>query len=65
RDWPDPAAAQSARRFYRTIVLLAGTTNPQGWSPVTEWIQASGSPMYYTTSSTNQGVHAYRVQVRP
>ena len=65
RDWPDPAAAQSARRFYRTVVLPAATTNLQGWTPVTEWIQASGSPMYYTTSSTNQGVHAYRVQVRP
>jgi serine protease AprX len=65
RDWIDPAGGQSARRFYRTVVLPAGTTNLQGWTPVTEWLQASSSPMYYTTPSTNQGVHAYRIQVRP
>ena len=64
-DWIDPAGGQSARRFYRTVVSPAATNNLQGWTPVTEWLQASSSPMYYTTTSTNQGVHAYRVQVRP
>jgi hypothetical protein len=65
RDWPDPAGGQSARRFYRTVVSPAATTTLQGWTPVTEWLQASSSPMRYTTTCTNQGVHAYRVQVRP
>ena len=64
-DWPDPLAAQSARRFYRTLVSPAATNILQGWTPVTEWVQASGSPMYYTTTRTNQGMHAYRIEVRP
>jgi len=63
-DWVDTAAS-SSRRFYRTVVSTAATNNLQGWTPVSEWLQASSSPMYYTTTSTNQGVHAYRVQVRP
>jgi subtilisin family serine protease len=64
-DWPDTAPAQSARQYYRTLNSPAASTNLQGWTPVTDWLQASGSPMYYTTSSTNAGLHVYRVQVRP
>ena len=64
-DWLDPAGAHSARRFYRTLVSPATAANLQSWTPVTDWLQASGSPMYYAATSTNQGVHAYRVQVRP
>ena len=64
-DWLDSAAAQSARRFYRTLALSAASTNLQGWTPVSDWLQASGSPMPFTTTNANQGVHVYRVQVRP
>jgi len=64
-DWLDSASANSARRFYRTLVTPGATTNLQGWTPISDWLQASGSPMYYTTTSTNQGSHLYRVQVRP
>jgi hypothetical protein len=32
---------------------------------MTDWLQASGSPMYYTVAGTNQGTRVYRVQVRP
>jgi hypothetical protein len=63
-DWLDPAAAQSARRFYRTMTSPAGAASPEAWTPVSDWLQASGSPMYYTTS-TQQGVRVFRVQVRP
>jgi hypothetical protein len=54
-------------RLYQVqgLVSPAASTNAQNWTPVTDWLQASGSPMYYTTASTNQGVRVYRVQVRP
>jgi hypothetical protein len=64
-DWSDAAAPGSARRFYRTQVLPAAATNLAGWTPVSGWLQASGSPMYYTTTNAGQGAHFYRVQVRP
>ena len=32
---------------------------------MTDWLQASGSPMSYTTANTNQGTRVFRVQVRP
>ena len=64
-DWPDPAAAQSIRRFYRTLVTPAGSNKLQGWTPVTDWLRATSSPMRFTTTSTNQGVHGYRVEVKP
>ena len=64
-DWIDPAVANSARRFYRTLVLSAPSISPQTWAPVSDWLQATASPMYYTTTNVNQGVQMYRVQVRP
>jgi hypothetical protein len=64
-DWLDSTAAQSARRYYRTVALSSASTNLQGWTPVSEWLQASTSPIRFTTTSTNQGVQAYRVEVRP
>ena len=63
--WLDTAAAHSSRRFYRSLVLSGTSTNAQGWTAVSDWLQASGSPMYYTTTNANQGAHFYRVQVRP
>ena len=65
-DFVDFQAAQSARRFYRTLALTSpAATNLTSWSPVSAWLQAAGSPMSYTTTNGNQGSHFYRVQVRP
>ena len=64
-DFLDFAAATSARRFYRTLGLAAPPTNAGAWTPVTDWLQASGSPMHYTTTNANTGVHFFRVEVRP
>ena len=63
-DFLDSAAAHSARRFYRTLGLPAAPPTRR-LDPVTDWLQATGSPMRYTTTNANQGVHAYRVEVRP
>ena len=54
-------------RLYQVQGLASpgAATNGQNWTAVSDWLQASGSPMYYTTTSTNQGVRIYRVQVRP
>jgi subtilisin family serine protease len=60
-DFLDSLAAHSARRFYRTLAL----TTPASWAPVSDWLQASGSPMSYSTTNAGQGSHFFRVQVRP
>jgi serine protease AprX len=52
-------------RLYQVQTCSLGSANLQTWAPMTDWLQAPGSPMYYTTSSTNKGVQAFRVQVRP
>jgi hypothetical protein len=65
RDWLDSEAAHSTRRFYRTLGFPSSATNLHGRTPVTDWLQASGSPMSYTTTNANQGSHIYRVEVRP
>jgi hypothetical protein len=41
------------------------STNPPNWTPITDWIQATGSPMSCTTTNPGTGSHLYRVQVRP
>jgi hypothetical protein len=51
-------------RLYQ-VQTSGTTTNLQDWTPISDWLLASGSPMHYTTTSTNQGLHLYRVQVRP
>ncbi|WP_150107698.1 choice-of-anchor J domain-containing protein [Pedosphaera parvula] len=48
----------------RTYEVLS-STNLTVWSPVTDWLQSSGSPMSYTTTNVSRGQHLYRVQVRP
>jgi hypothetical protein len=63
-NWVD-SAAPSTRRFYRTTAPPGSTGTAAGWTAVSDWLPASSSPMYYTTTSTNQGVRAFRVQVRP
>ena len=65
-DFLDSQAAHSTRRFYRTLALTTpGSTNLSSWAPISDWLQASGSPMSFTTTNANQGSHFYRVQVRP
>jgi hypothetical protein len=62
--WVDPAP-RTIRRFYRTLTPPGAPVNPQEWTAVSDWLRASGSPMYYTTTSASQGVRVFRVQVRP
>jgi len=64
-DWLDTAAAHLSRRFYRALVLSGAPTNRQVWTAVSDWLQASGSPMSYTTTNSHSGAQFYRVQVRP
>ena len=64
-DFLDFTAATAARRFYRTLGLSAPPTNAGAWTPVTDWLQASGSPMHYTTTNANAGLRLFRVEVRP
>jgi hypothetical protein len=52
-------------RLYQVQSSSLNSTNVQSWTPVTDWLQSSGSPMSYTTTNANNGVHAFRVQVRP
>jgi hypothetical protein len=65
-DYLDPPSAHSTRRFYRTLALTTpASTNVASWAPLSDWLQASGSPMFYTTTNANTGSQFYRVQVRP
>ena len=52
-------------RLYQVQSCVLATTNLLSWTPMTGWQQASGSPMYYATTNSNQGVRAFRVEVRP
>jgi hypothetical protein len=49
------------------IYQVESSTNLAGWTPLTDWLQASGSPMSYTTTNFNfdRHAHMFRVQVRP
>jgi len=49
------------------IYQLQTLTNNVSWAPLTDWIQASDSPMSYTATNFNSDVHAhmFRVQVQP
>ena len=46
---------------------LQTLTNDVSWAPLTDWLQASGSPISYTATNFNFDSHAhmFRVQVRP
>ena len=52
-------------RLYQVQASILNPTNLQTWTPVSDWRQASGSPMYFTATNADQGSHAFRVQVRP
>ena len=49
------------------LYQLESSTNFTGWTPLTDWLQASGSPMSYTATNFDfsRYVHMFRVQVRP
>ncbi len=64
-DWLDLSAVQSARRFYRTLIPPPASTNLQAWTPVSDWLQATASPMHFTVTNTPAAPRFYRIQVRP
>ncbi|MDB6112258.1 MAG: Fibronectin type domain protein, partial [Pedosphaera sp.] len=41
------------------------STNASLWSPVTAWLQATGSPMSYSATNLHNRSQLFRVQVRP
>lgn len=49
------------------IYQVESSTNLANWTPITDWLQASGSPMSYTATNFDFGryAHMFRVQVRP
>jgi hypothetical protein len=49
------------------LYQVESSTNFAGWTPLTGWLQASGSPMSYTATNFDFGryAHLFRVQVRP
>ena len=49
------------------LYQLQTLTNDVSWVPLTDWIQASDSPMSYTATNFNfdRNAHMFRVQVRP
>jgi hypothetical protein len=49
------------------LYQVESSTNFASWTPITDWLQASGSPMYYTATNFDFGryAHMFRVQVRP
>ena len=52
-------------RLYQVQTCGLALTNQQSWTPVSDWLHASGSPMYFSATNADKGVHAFRVQVRP
>jgi subtilisin family serine protease len=47
------------------VYQLESSTNLVTWTPLTGWLQASGSPMSYAGTNFNSGSQFFRVQVRP
>ncbi|SPE56354.1 Fibronectin type III domain protein (modular protein) [Verrucomicrobia bacterium] len=48
------------------LYQVQASTNGRGWTPITDWLQASNDPtMTYTTTNVSSGAHLFRVQVRP
>ena len=69
-----PVTVQSNRFFQLQwaaipdrLYQLQTLTNDVSWAPLTDWIQASDSPMSYTATNFNfdRDAHMFRVQVRP
>jgi len=47
------------------IYQVQSSTNLQSWVPMSDWMQATASPMSYTTTNISISPRLYRVQVRP
>ena len=52
-------------RLYQVEAASVLSLQVASWAPVSDWIQASGSPMSYAATNASQGSRFYRVQVRP
>jgi hypothetical protein len=52
-------------RLYQVEAASVLSLQVSSWAPVSDWIQASGSPMSYAATNASQGSRFYRVQVRP
>ncbi|MGH7866475.1 MAG: thrombospondin type 3 repeat-containing protein, partial [Candidatus Dormibacteraceae bacterium] len=44
---------------------VQSTTDLDNWFPVTGWLQATTSPMSFSTTNSDFGSRLYRIQVRP
>jgi hypothetical protein len=65
-DFTDTQSATLPRRFYRAQAnSSASAAAAAAWTPVSDWLQANGSPMIFTTTNAVAGASFYRVQVRP
>jgi hypothetical protein len=47
------------------IYELQASTNMIDWTAVSLWMQAASSPMTYTWTNLDEGIRAFRVEVRP
>ena len=47
------------------VYQVQGLTNHAPWMPLSDWVQASSSPMSYSETNLSRGSHLFRVQVRP
>ncbi|MGA2866861.1 MAG: S8 family serine peptidase [Verrucomicrobiota bacterium] len=47
------------------IYQVQTSTHFTAWTPLSPWLQASGSPMSYTATNSGNRAQFYRVQVRP
>jgi hypothetical protein len=55
-DWPSAAG-----RGYRVL----GSTNATTWSPISDWVRASGSAANMTLPATNSAGRFFRLEVQP
>jgi hypothetical protein len=67
-----PVTVQSNRFFQLQWAAIPGrlyqvesSTNLANWTPITDWLQASGSPMSCSGTNLNFSPYFFRVQVRP
>jgi hypothetical protein len=47
------------------VYQVESSTNLASWTPITDWLQASGSPLSCSGTNLNSSPHFFRVQVRP
>ena len=64
---PDqPVSNCNGRPFPTGFINSQTLTNNVSWMPLTDWLQATGSPMSYTATNvgSDHNAHLFRVQVR-